>query len=266
MWDLVPWAARWAEGQSKKSQKYLADDAHKNMWVPLPHIGSQEKAVFSREHLVPRTRAQAARASLLSLPRMRLLSPSIIFTIPAPSSLHLLMLLPSTPSHGRGQFKQTKEGDQTDGQRFPPRRKGHPKQGRESYRVRRNRRMSLPWVFWDWPVCRFEIVDYDGGSHCHPPRRRDKASSLDTPLSESISEAICCLLNGWGSTGAIDPKTFQKYMWPFIPSIADLETAVVSLQSFCFLWYLSNYTHLISSRLFLKAGKIVAVWTTASSV
>jgi hypothetical protein len=29
MWDLVPWAAHWAEGQSKKSQKYLADDAHK---------------------------------------------------------------------------------------------------------------------------------------------------------------------------------------------------------------------------------------------
>jgi hypothetical protein len=61
---------------------------------------------------------------------------------------------------------------------------------------------------------------------------RDKASSLDSPLSGSISEAICCLLIGWGSTGVIDPKTFWKYMWSFICSIADLETVVVSLQSF----------------------------------
>ncbi len=115
MWDLVPWAARWAEGQSKKSQKYWADDAHKNMWVPLLHVGSKEKAVFSWERMVPCTHAQAARTSLLLLPCMRLLSPPIILTIPAPSSLHLLVLLPSTPSHGQGQFKQRKEDDQTDG-------------------------------------------------------------------------------------------------------------------------------------------------------
>jgi hypothetical protein len=38
-----------------------------------------------------------------------------------------------------------------------------------------------------------------------------------------------------GSTGAIDPKMFRKYMWPFIHSIANLKTAVVSLKSFCFL-------------------------------
>jgi hypothetical protein len=144
MWDLVPWAAHWAEGQSKKSQKYLADDAHKNMRVPLPHVGSQEKAIFSRERMVPRTRAQSARARLLSLPCMRLLSPLIVLTILAPSSLHLLVLLTSTPSHGQGLSKQMKEDDQTNGQRFPPRRKGHPKQGGESYWVCRNRRMSLP--------------------------------------------------------------------------------------------------------------------------
>jgi hypothetical protein len=45
--------------------------------------------------------------------------------------------------------------------------------------------------------------------------------------------AVCSMVGG--STGAIDPKTFWKYMWPFIHSIANIETAVVSLQSFCFL-------------------------------
>jgi hypothetical protein len=45
--------------------------------------------------------------------------------------------------------------------------------------------------------------------------------------------AVCSTVGG--STGAIDLKTFWKYMWPFICSIANLETAVVSLQSFCFL-------------------------------
>ena len=47
-------------------------------------------------------------------------------------------------------------------------------------------------------------------------------------------QATVCSTVG-GSTGAIDPKTFRKYMRPFIRSIADLETAVVSSQSFCFL-------------------------------
>jgi hypothetical protein len=45
--------------------------------------------------------------------------------------------------------------------------------------------------------------------------------------------AVCSMVGG--STGAIDPKTFWKYMWPFIHSIADLGTVVTSLQSFCFL-------------------------------
>ena len=30
-----------------------------------------------------------------------------------------------------------------------------------------------------------------------------------------------------GSTGAIDPKTFRKHMWPFIRAVAELETDVV---------------------------------------
>ena len=31
-----------------------------------------------------------------------------------------------------------------------------------------------------------------------------------------------------GSSGAVDPKTFRKYVWPFIHAIADLEPDVVS--------------------------------------
>ncbi len=204
MWDLVPWAARsttsdaWVDTYDTISLCARVCELSTYMWVILPYIGSQEKAVFSRERMVLCTQAHMSSKSGLALPCMQLLSPSIIMTIPAPFSLHLLVLLPSTPSHGWGQFKHTKEHDQIDSQRFPPRRKGHPKQGGESYRVRRNRRTSLPWVFWDGPVCCFEIVDYDGGSRRHPPRRRDKASSLDSPLSESTSKAICCLLNCWG--------------------------------------------------------------------
>ncbi len=45
--------------------------------------------------------------------------------------------------------------------------------------------------------------------------------------------AVCSMVGG--STGAIDPKTFWKYMWPFIYSVANLETVVVSLKLFCFL-------------------------------
>jgi hypothetical protein len=47
-------------------------------------------------------------------------------------------------------------------------------------------------------------------------------------------------------------------MWPFIRAMADLEPAVVSIKKVCFL-HLLNLTHLISARLFSKAGKIVAV-------
>jgi hypothetical protein len=70
-------------------------------------------------------------------------------------------------------------------------------------------------------------------------------------------QATVCSMVG-GSTGAFDPKTLRKYMWPFICAVADLEPAVVSIKKVCFL-HLSNLFHLISSRLFLKAGKIVAV-------
>jgi hypothetical protein len=33
-----------------------------------------------------------------------------------------------------------------------------------------------------------------------------------------------------GSSGAIDPKTWRKYIWPFVYAIADLESIVVSLR------------------------------------
>ncbi len=81
---------------------------------------------------------------------------------------------------------------------FTSGRKGHPKQGGSTYWVCRNRRSSLPWFFWDGPICCCKIVDFDGGAQCHPSRRRDQASSVDSPLFRSISKASCCLLYGWG--------------------------------------------------------------------
>ena len=32
-----------------------------------------------------------------------------------------------------------------------------------------------------------------------------------------------------GSSGAIDPKTWRKYLWPFIDSISELESVVVRM-------------------------------------
>ncbi len=87
----------------------------------------------------------------------------------------------------------------------------------------------------------------------------------DSPLFKAYPrQATVCSTVG-GSTGAIDPTTLRKYMWPFIRAIADLEPALVSINMFSFL-HLSNVTHIVSSRLISKAGKIVAVWMTASSV
>jgi hypothetical protein len=40
-------------------------------------------------------------------------------------------------------------------------------------------------------------------------------------------EGVTCLMVG-GSGGAIDLKTLQKYIWPFIHKIAELLSAVVS--------------------------------------
>ena len=77
-------------------------------------------------------------------------------------------------------------------------------------------------------------------------------------------QATVCSTVG-GSTGAIDPKTFRKYMWPFIHAVSDLEPVVVSMKYFCFIIFL-NSTHCIFSRLILKAGKIVAVGMTSSLV
>ena len=42
--------------------------------------------------------------------------------------------------------------------------------------------------------------------------------------------AVCSTVGG--SSGAIDPKTFRKYIWPFIRAMADLEPAVVSINCF----------------------------------
>ena len=110
----------------------------------------------------------------------------------------LALALPSTyPTHGRERNK-TKEDVRTDGRRFSSGRKGHPKQGRSTYRVCWNWRSSLPWIFWGGPICCCKIVDFDGKSRRHPSRRKDQASFVDSPLFKSISEASYCLLYGWG--------------------------------------------------------------------
>jgi hypothetical protein len=52
-------------------------------------------------------------------------------------------------------------------------------------------------------------------------------------------QATVCSTVG-GSTGAIDPKTLRKYMWPFIHAVSDLEPVVVSMKYFCFIIFLNS--------------------------
>ena len=40
--------------------------------------------------------------------------------------------------------------------------------------------------------------------------------------------------NAGGSCGAIDPKTFRKWLWPFLDALIDLQYKVVSI--FCLHW------------------------------
>jgi hypothetical protein len=49
-----------------------------------------------------------------------------------------------------------------------------------------------------------------------------------------------CSIAG-GSNGAVDPKTFRKWVWLFIPAIAELELVVVSTSS--------SYHHTMSMKL-----------------
>ena len=51
------------------------------------------------------------------------------------------------------------------------------------------------------------------------------------------TEETACAAAG-GHTGAIDPKTLRKYIWPFIEAIANLEPYVVSVMHYCFDFYL----------------------------
>ena len=45
------------------------------------------------------------------------------------------------------------------------------------------------------------------------------------------TQNVACSAAG-GTRGAIDPKTFRKYIWPFVSAIADLEQVVVSFHSY----------------------------------
>ena len=71
-------------------------------------------------------------------------------------------------------------------------------------------------------------------------------------------EAITCSTVG-GSGGAIDPKTLQKYIWPFIRVTAGLQSEVVSFLCMLCVFAISNEsTHPICSRLFSRTGKRAA--------
>jgi hypothetical protein len=54
---------------------------------------------------------------------------------------------------------------------------------------------------------------------------------LGASLHESLPSAIQGCAAGGGSGIAVDPKTYQKWVWAYIKAISDLELKVVSLLS-----------------------------------
>ncbi len=52
----------------------------------------------------------------------------------------------------------------------------------------------------------------------------------------------CCAAAGTQEKGAVDPKTWRKYIWPYIYALAELEHVVVSYL-LCFI-KLFHQTHL----------------------
>jgi hypothetical protein len=66
----------------------------------------------------------------------------------------------------------------------------------------------------------------------------------------SVEVDLCA--NAGGSDGAVDPKTFRKWVWPFIKSLAELEYHVVRMNSFLFSFDHSCY--LICPRSCLRTG------------
>jgi hypothetical protein len=55
------------------------------------------------------------------------------------------------------------------------------------------------------------------------------AKHVDAILPLCIPKARRYVLHGWCSGGAINPKTLQEYIWPFIYSVSNLEPDVVSV-------------------------------------
>lgn len=64
------------------------------------------------------------------------------------------------------------------------------------------------------------------------------------------SQNVACSTAG-GSSGAIDPKTLRKYVWPMIRAVSDLEQYVVSK---CYFDFCSNKLRSLIFRSFLRTG------------
>ena len=62
-----------------------------------------------------------------------------------------------------------------------------------------------------------------------------------------------------GSNGAVDPKTWRKYIWPFVYAVASLESIVVSSSASTCSFHLIKWWLDIMLRLFLRTGNVVAV-------
>ncbi len=215
------------------------------MWVPLPYVCYQEKAVFSRERMVRYTyahmHAQAARASLLSLACNSSLSQSSWQSWPPPFSTCLCSSHP--PLHmDEGNTNKQKRMTKLTARDFLLGGKDIQNKAERSIRSAGAKDCHFFEFFGTGPsvVSKLWIMMLD--HDIFPPDREIKHLLWTLHFLKAYPRQSAVFSTVGGSTGAIDPKTFRKYMWPYIRSIVDLETTMVSMISFKLysLYFLKN--------------------------
>ena len=145
---------------------------------------------------------------------------------PSTLSLHPPYPKHAYPKHGREQHKAN-EDVHPGGQRFYTGRKGHPnKAGRPIGSVGTEDR-NFREFFGAGPfvVAKLWILMMD--QDLIPPDGEIKHLMWTLHFLKAYPRqgAVCSTVGG--SSGAIDPKTFCKYMWPFIHAMANLESVLV---------------------------------------
>ena len=90
----------------------------------------------------------------------------------------------------------------------------------------------------------------------HQPRCPKWSKELKSGFRDHIiNNQVGCAAAGTAEKGAVDPKTWRKYIWPWIYSLADLEDDVVS--SFVCFHVVSSHNSPYAFRSFSRTGESI---------